>query len=182
MILLLLALACGGEAPAPPAPTTEEAPKAPGPSGLPMGEHRALRMAMLQTLQERLGDAYAAPVPGLDEADLAQGEALYRAHCLRCHGETGRGGPDASSLVPHPSDLSHPGKARFFSDAGRLEIIRAGFTGTAMQGYGEGQGAGVDLSEAQLKAVYAHVRSLRAPAPEGARFHDSPDAGPAKRP
>lgn len=38
--------------------------------------------------------------------NLAQGEALYKLHCLRCHGVNGKGdGPDASTLIVKPTNF-----------------------------------------------------------------------------
>ncbi len=41
------------------------------------------------------------------ESVRAAGSALYREHCLRCHGEFGRGdGPDAAQYSVRPPDLT----------------------------------------------------------------------------
>jgi mono/diheme cytochrome c family protein len=41
----------------------------------------------------------------LDDGTLAQGSALYRRHCLHCHGLSGDGrGPTAPWVSPHPRD------------------------------------------------------------------------------
>lgn len=45
------------------------------------------------------------PEPVTDAA-VAHGRALYREHCIACHGERGRGnGPTAAGLDPPPADL-----------------------------------------------------------------------------
>lgn len=45
------------------------------------------------------------PVP-VSESSIASGRALYRANCVACHGERGRGnGPSAVGLDPPPADL-----------------------------------------------------------------------------
>lgn len=162
------------EAPAPPELVAAE-------QDAQRGEHLALRNDMLLALRDKLGPSYDIEPPGLASADIAAGKALYATHCLRCHGETGRGGPEARALSPRPSDLSHPGKATFFSDAGRLEIVRTGFTGSAMQGYAAGQGAGADLSEEQILDLYAYVRTLRRPAQPGRELRERPGDGVIER-
>lgn len=174
-MLLVLWLACAE--PPEPQPSAPPTPPVAG-DGAQRGSHLALRTDMLVALRESLGAAYDAPPAGLDKADPAAGEAVYKAHCLGCHGDSGRGGPDAQQLDPRPTDLSHPGKASFFSDAARLEIIRKGFTGSAMQGYAVGQGAGVDLSEAQILDVYAYVLSLKRAAQPGREVRERPEDVP----
>ena len=50
------------------------------------------------------------PLP-LATEHLARGAELYRTHCQRCHGRTGRGnGPDADPDDP-PRDLTDPRRA-----------------------------------------------------------------------
>jgi high-affinity iron transporter len=113
--------------------------------------HAALRDA----LQAQLGEAYDAPVD-LDNADLDDGEALYGMHCASCHGATGLGdGPAAASLDPPPSDLTDGVQMGFISDAGFLEVLRAGLPETGMPGYGD------QLDEAARLNVYAWTKTLR---------------------
>ncbi len=52
--------------------------------------------------------ARQSPLPASPE-NVAAGRELYRANCLRCHGEKGRGdGPGAARLSTEPADLSDP--------------------------------------------------------------------------
>ena len=46
------------------------------------------------------------PYAGQPESIL-RGQAVYQAHCVRCHGEKGHGdGPDAVTLTSRPLDLT----------------------------------------------------------------------------
>ena len=59
----------------------------------------------------------ASPAPGEPAVTEAQkgGYALYRLHCLHCHGVSGAGnGPTADFLYPRPRDY-RPGKYKFTS-------------------------------------------------------------------
>jgi mono/diheme cytochrome c family protein len=52
------------------------------------------------------GDVAIPDALKLDKATLAKGSALYRVHCLHCHGVNGDGrGVTARWVVPHPRDF-----------------------------------------------------------------------------
>ena len=58
--------------------------------------------------------------PGLwtDSATLARGEAIYRQHCVACHGERGDGrGPGAAQLTPKPADMTDRGAVAEMTDS-----------------------------------------------------------------
>jgi len=164
--MLLLLAACGGStAPAEaPRPADHGAPAAPAVDHAAMGhrapDHMVKMAATRDALRAELKEAYDAPVAGLDSADRTKGKALFDEHCVSCHGATGKGdGPGAAGLEPIPSDFTDTFHAKYYSDAGRLQLVRKGSPGTAMAGF-EGK-----LSEPQLLEVYAYVRTLREPPP-----------------
>jgi len=73
------------------------------------------------------------------------------------------------ALDPKPANFTDPEHARYYSDAGRLEIIRNGIPigGSAMVGF-SGR-----LSDAGILDVHAYVATLRGAAPaEGEHRHD----------
>lgn len=52
---------------------------------------------------------YRRPTVPYQAASIAQGAALYRAHCVACHGATGAGdGPAGQGLPRRPADLRAP--------------------------------------------------------------------------
>lgn len=121
-----------------------------------MADHMAHMDDVRQMLQDRLGDAYDTPVAGLDSADLSAGKELYDSMCASCHGTSGKGdGPAAGALPTPPADHTDPVHSAYYSDAGRIEVIRNGIPGTPMAGFGAA------LSDADLLNLYAYVKSLR---------------------
>lgn len=90
---------------------------------------------------------------GANETPEAMGARVYAARCALCHGPTGRGdGPGAAALNPKPRNYHDKAYMDTRTDAELLEVIRNGKG--AMPRWG-----GI-LSEAEMTAVLAHVRSL----------------------
>ena len=151
--LTLGLLGCAPDAPpAPPTPPSEEAKE----EGHSHAEHMVQMAATRERLRVELGEAYEQPVPGLGEASGDNGKAAYDANCASCHGPAGKGdGPAGAGLMPPPADFTDAFHARYYSDAGRVQIIRKGSPGTAMASF---EGA---LSDEQVRDVYAFVRTFR---------------------
>ncbi len=106
-------------------------------------------------LKEKLGDKYDEVVPEATAEQLALGKEAYKA-CSSCHGDTGKGdGLAAAALPQKPADFTDPAHSAYYSDQGRLYIIKNGVEGTPMVGWKD------ILSEEEILAVYAYVRSLR---------------------
>lgn len=86
----------------------------------------------------------------VDDATLARGSALFRVHCLNCHGVSGNGrGITAAFIQPHPRDFRR-GKFKFISiksadESGGnerkpsredlLHVLRIGVDHTGMNSY-----------------------------------------------
>ena len=120
------------------------------------GGHMEAMIAQRERLQATLGPAYISPVPGLEGASAERGAARYATHCATCHGASGRGdGPAGAGLTPAPADFTDALHARFYSDAGRVQIIRAGSPGTAMAAFGG------TLTEPEILDLYAFVATFR---------------------
>ncbi len=74
---------------------------------------------------------------------LYKGQALYRQHCVHCHGMTGDGnGPSASSMMPRPRDyrlgivkFTSTGPNNKASSADLKHIIQDGVAGTYMPSF-----------------------------------------------
>jgi high-affinity iron transporter len=87
---------------------------------------------------------------------VAEGEGLYMQRCVACHGATGADdGPSASLLSRLPPELGSFAWQAERSDADIAQAIRAGLPGTAMP-------ASRDLTDGELAAMVAYVRSLAA--------------------
>ncbi len=106
-------------------------------------------------LKEELGDAYDEPVPTVSQEKIEVGKQVYTRNCASCHGEEGKGnGPAAAGLSTKPSDFTDPEHATYYSDRGRLYIIRNGVPETAMAPWKN------TLNEDEIMAVFGYIRSL----------------------
>lgn len=107
---------------------------------------------------ETSAEAPATEAPAAEsapaEADPAKlGAQVYAARCALCHGATGHGdGPASAGLNPKPRNHTDKAYMSTLTDEQLLAVIRNG-KGT-MPAWGK------VLSEAELSAVTAHVRSL----------------------
>ena len=100
------------------------------------------------------------PLASPSAADLSSGARVYEVYCARCHGLDGSGG----SGPP----LARPRLRRAADEAGILAIVIEGIPGTAMP-------SAWMLSEAELRQVAAHVRTLGQRPPEP--LPGNPDRG-----
>ena len=91
-----------------------------------------------------------------------RGRELYKANCVACHGETGKGdGPGAGVLKPPPRDHTDRAYMSTLSDEEIGNIIRMG---------GAPKGKPLmpshpQINGADLQALVAYVRSLSQPRP-----------------
>jgi mono/diheme cytochrome c family protein len=105
--------------------------------------------------------------PPADPAQIALGRRVYGAHCASCHGVNLEGQPDWQRRRPDgrlpapPHDAS--GHTWHHPDAQLVEITRDGFA-RIMPGYATDMPAfGGSLSEAEIIAVIAYIRSTWPP-------------------
>lgn len=122
--------------------------------------YRLLDLASRRAIARR---AEGIPVPALDgEATIERGLALYRGHCVQCHGAPGVAPESfALGLMPAPANLAHTGRA--WSPAEIYWVVRNGMKMTGMPAWE------FRLSEEELWAVVAFIRSLPALTPEAYR-------------
>jgi mono/diheme cytochrome c family protein len=136
-------------------------------------DHMGRMMRVRAELKATLGETYDLPVAGLADADAEAGAKAYLRNCEPCHGSGGKGdGPLSGSLGTVPADHTDPHHARYYSDAGRIEIIRSGIEGTPMPGFGS------QLTDPELLDLYAYIAGLRGDDPVGDGGHETgPDSG-----
>lgn len=131
------------------------------------GEHMGHMNGVLQKLKSALGDTYNQPVPAATKEQLTVGKKIFTQSCVACHGEGGKGdGPAAAAFKQKPADFTDPEHSKFYSDQGRMYIIKKGITGTPMSSW-----EGV-LNEKEIQSVHAYVRSLRSPKSKEKHGHD----------
>ena len=93
-------------------------------------------------------------------AKPGRGRDLYKANCVACHGESGKGdGPGAGVLKPPPRDHTDATYMSTLSDQEIGDIIRMG---GAMKGK-PGMPSHPQINGADLDALVAFVRSLAQP-------------------
>ena len=94
-------------------------------------------------------------------AMIERGRELYKANCVACHGETGKGdGPGAGVLKPPPRDHTDRAYMSTLSDKEIGDIIKMG---GAIKGKPL-MPSHPQLSGDALTAIVAYVRSLSEPA------------------
>jgi len=138
LLLLLFALACGGESEAPSAPAAPAAP-APAPAAAP-----------------------AAPAAGEagGEAARVEAEQIFTTRCVTCHGPQGAGdGPASAGLTPPPRNFQDPAWQASVTDAHIEQIVQYG--GAAV-GKSAAMPANPDLMSKPevVSALRAYVRGL----------------------
>lgn len=91
-----------------------------------------------------------------------RGREVYDAHCVECHGESGRGdGPAASVLMPRPRDFTGADYKIRSTETGSLPTdddivtsVRRGLPGSAMPAWEP------LLSDADIRAVSGYLKSF----------------------
>jgi cbb3-type cytochrome c oxidase subunit III len=123
------------------------------------GVYGSAMPAWRQLDKEDLGDvaAYVRSLQSnevtvsVSDRDRTAAQQIYEAHCVSCHGESGRGdGPAAGALKPSPVNLHvrQPSAERAFT------VIHAGIPGSSMPAWK------TVLTEDQIKLLVSHVQQF----------------------
>jgi len=120
------------------------------------GSHMGHMNNVQKKLKEELGNKYYWPVPAATKEQLALGKTIFSKSCVACHGENGKGkGPVAARLKQKPADFTDAEHSKFYSDQGRIHIIKKGIKNTPMPGWEN------TFNEKKILSLHAYIRSLR---------------------
>ena len=96
------------------------------------------------------------------QANIANGKALYLEHCASCHGNEGKGdGPDAKDLNPKPRNHTDGNFMNRLRDNYLFTVVKNG--GQAVGKSDQMPGWGNILSDPDITDVIAFVRTLAKP-------------------
>jgi len=99
--------------------------------------------------------AALAPPEGRAAEDVLKGRAVFRGHCMQCHGENADGrGPLAARFDPPPADISNSTKTEEYM----LQIVTLG--GQAMGRSGVMPEWGLELSGEEILDVVSYLRQV----------------------
>jgi len=88
------------------------------------------------------------------EVSPQKGEAVFKAHCVRCHGLHGNGdGPDAANQIVRPTNFHRP-ESRVKSEIDLRGAIIWGLAFSPMHGWWG------KLSGTEMRSVTAYIRQL----------------------
>jgi len=97
---------------------------------------------------------------GGDNALVAQGQTIYAEKCALCHGASGKGdGPGAAALEPKPRNHTEGAYMNAQTNEQLHEVIK--------NGKGQMPAWGATMSDQEIDAVIAYVRTLAEPAYPG---------------
>lgn len=118
-------------------------------------DHMGHMNAVRDALKKELGDQYDAIVPEATKEQIALGAEVFKNNCVSCHGAQGKGdGAAAAGLPTPPADFTDGAHATYYSEKGRLQIIKKGIASTAMVGWEN------ILNDKEIDAVYAYVKTF----------------------
>ena len=98
--------------------------------------------------------AFAEDTPPATDVDTATGKAVYSQTCVACHGANGKG------AIPGVADLTDKNGSLSKTDAELIKNITEGFQSPGSFMAMPPKGGNPGLTEADIAAVLAYVRSV----------------------